>query len=172
MGSWTISISSLGSPFIQWGLPYNILLWKSSGQNQRAIFFIQFLLFCSLSLKKQKSKSHFFYNVLGVTVTPLPYAALSMTKQLASSQSPVKKRGCRISEISARQRKSLIMTLWMIHGVPMLDHGPMIQWVTFSWYFWTRLQSLLKSTIIWDHWHRCEKLFSSWHWLLQSAPTI
>ena len=37
-----------------------------------------------------------------------------------------------MSEISLRRRQDLIMTLWMIHGVPVIDHGPEIQWGTFS----------------------------------------
>ena len=41
------------------------------------------------------------------------------------------KEGCRMSEISPRRRQCLIITLWMIHGVPVIDHGPKIQWVAF-----------------------------------------
>ena len=37
-----------------------------------------------------------------------------------------------MSEISLRRRYCLNMTLWMIHGVPVIDHGPKIQWMTFS----------------------------------------
>ena len=49
-------------------------------------------------------------------------------KQSTSSQSPVEEvrvAGC------TRQRQCLIMTLWMVHGVPVIDNGPKIQWVTF-----------------------------------------
>ena len=43
----------------------------------------------------------------------------------------MKKEVRRMSKISPRRRQCLIMPLWMIHGVPGIDHGPLIQWVTF-----------------------------------------
>ena len=65
--------------------------------------------------------------------TPLHYAALSPAQTVGKlSVTSWRKEGCRMSEISPRRRQCLIMTLWMIHGVPVIDHGPKIEWVTFS----------------------------------------
>ena len=64
---------------------------------------------------------------------PLHYAALSHAQTVGKlSVTSWRKEGPRMSEISPRRRQCLIMTLWMIHGFPGIDHGPKIQWVTFS----------------------------------------
>ena len=65
--------------------------------------------------------------------TPLHYNALSPAQTVRKlSVTSWRKEGRRMSERSLRRRQCLIMTLWMIHGVPVVDHRPKFQWVTFS----------------------------------------
>ena len=64
--------------------------------------------------------------------TPLHYAAMSPALTVSKlSVTSWRKDGRRMSEIYPRRRQCLIMTLWIIHGVLGIDHGPKIQWVTF-----------------------------------------
>ena len=68
----------------------------------------------------------------GVASTPLHYAALSLAQTVSKlSVTSWRKEGGRMSETSPRRGQCLIMILWMIHGVPVIDHGPKIQCVTF-----------------------------------------
>ena len=85
-----------------------------------------------------------------------------------------RKEGRRMSEISPRRRQFLIMTLWMIHGEPVIDHGLKIQWVMFLRFslFQNPAAMSLKSTNITDQWWTCEKLISSRYELFQSESTI
>ena len=79
-----------------------------------------------------------------------------------------------MSEISPRRRQCLIMTLWMIHGVPVIDHGTKIQWVTFLRF--SLFQNPATMSLEGDKHFRslttCEKLIFSEYELFQSAPTI
>ena len=79
-----------------------------------------------------------------------------------------------MSQISARQRRCVIMTLWMIHRVPVIDHGSKILWVTLLRFslFQNRPQCRSKSTNISDHGQTGEKLTSSRDGIFQSARTI
>ena len=76
---------------------------------------------------------HAYHSIFSVQRTHTPLLRSTDHSQTVGKLSVTswRKEGFRMSEISARLRKFLIMILWIIHGVLVIDHGPKIQWVTF-----------------------------------------